>query len=62
MQVLIRHPEFIIAPGDATAVRQASNFWRPQLKVPVIAGNEGSFTRPKPRILLAAQQLCAQMA
>ncbi|CAK8744193.1 Vitamin B12-binding protein [Sodalis praecaptivus] len=61
-QVLIRHPQVIIAPGDATAARQVSDFWRPQLTVPVIAVNEDSFTRPGPRILLAARQLCAQLA
>lgn len=61
-QVLIRHPQVIIAPGDATAARQVSDFWRPQLTVPVIAVNEDSFTRPGPRILLAARQLCAQPA
>ncbi|WP_166506413.1 helical backbone metal receptor [Sodalis glossinidius] len=35
---------------------------RPQLSAPVLALNEDSFTRPGPRILLAAQQLCTQLA
>ncbi len=61
-QVLIRHPQVIIVPGDTAAARQIGDFWRPQLTVPVLALNEDSFTRPGPRILLAAQQLCTQLA
>ena len=37
-------------------------FWAPQLQVPVIALNEDWFNRGGPRLLLAAQQLCRQLA
>lgn len=37
-------------------------FWAPQLQVPVIALNEDWFNRGGPRIALAAQQLCRQLA
>ncbi|MEX0633718.1 vitamin B12 ABC transporter substrate-binding protein BtuF [Serratia ureilytica] len=42
--------------------RQWKAFWAPQLQVPVIALNEDWFNRGGPRILLAAQQLCRQLA
>ncbi|MBT9432334.1 vitamin B12 ABC transporter substrate-binding protein BtuF [Candidatus Sodalis endolongispinus] len=61
-QVLVRHPQVIVVPGDTTAARQIGDFWRPQLTVPVLALDEDSFTRPGPRILLATQQLCRQLA
>ncbi|RLR17245.1 vitamin B12 ABC transporter substrate-binding protein BtuF, partial [Sodalis-like symbiont of Bactericera trigonica] len=62
-QVLLRHPQVLILPGDASVARQIGDFWRPQLTAPVLALNEDSFTRPGPRILLAVQQLfCRQLA
>lgn len=60
-QVLMRKPDVIVTGGEATRVREVENFWRPQLKVPVIIVNDDWFSRPGPRIMLAAQQLCSQL-
>jgi len=60
-QVLARHPHAIVTVGDAQKAANVADFWRPQLNVPVIAIDENEFSRPGPRMLLAAKQLCAQL-
>lgn len=57
-QVLMRHPQVIVTTGDAQQASHTAQFWRPQLNVSVIAINEDWLSRPGPRILLAADQLC----
>ncbi|WP_380181927.1 vitamin B12 ABC transporter substrate-binding protein BtuF [Kalamiella sp. sgz302252] len=57
-QVLMRHPAAIITGGDAAAV---SAFWQPQLNVQVIVINDDWLSRPGPRIIQAARQLCAKL-
>ncbi|MDF7455829.1 vitamin B12 ABC transporter substrate-binding protein BtuF, partial [Proteus mirabilis] len=37
-------------------------FWQPQLDIPIIAIDEDSFSRPAPRIIYAAQQICEAIA
>lgn len=59
-QVLMRKPDVIVTGGEATPA-EVENFWRPQLTVPVIIVNDDWFSRPGPRIMLAAQQLCSQL-
>ncbi|MBE8294401.1 vitamin B12 ABC transporter substrate-binding protein BtuF, partial [Leptospira borgpetersenii serovar Ballum] len=61
-QVMTRKPQVIVVSGTQSQVDNVSAFWLPQLVVPVIALNEDWFNRASPRILLAAQQLCQQMA
>ncbi|WP_413739248.1 vitamin B12 ABC transporter substrate-binding protein BtuF [Sodalis sp. RH21] len=61
-QVLARRPQLIVIAGDKARIPVTQAFWRPQLTVPVIALNEDWFNRGGPRILLAAQQLCQQLA
>lgn len=61
-QVIIRKPQVIVVSGDESQTENINAFWRPQLAVPVIALNEDWFNRAGPRILLAAKQLCQQMA
>ena len=60
-QVLARHPQAIIVPGDTSHATTVATFWKPQLNVPVITVNDDWFSRAGPRIILAAQQLCAQL-
>lgn len=57
-QVLARHPDLIIVPGDSHAAAQTARFWQPQLLVPVIAIPEDWLSRPGPRSVLAAEKLC----
>ncbi|QKJ85906.1 vitamin B12 ABC transporter substrate-binding protein BtuF [Paramixta manurensis] len=57
-QVLMRHPQFIVIGGEAKQIQQVERYWRPRLNVPVIAVNDDWFSRPGPRIILAAEQLC----
>jgi len=57
-QVLMRHPQVIITTGDAQQASHTAQFWLPQLSVRVIALNDDWISRPGPRILLAADQLC----
>lgn len=54
----MRHPQVIITTGDAQQASQTAQFWLPQLSVRVIALNDDWISRPGPRILLAADQLC----
>ncbi|WP_408068327.1 vitamin B12 ABC transporter substrate-binding protein BtuF [Yersinia pekkanenii] len=61
-QVMTRQPQVIVISGDPSQVDNIKAFWRPQLAVPVITLNEDWFNRAGPRILLAAKQLCQQMA
>lgn len=60
-QVLIRQPAVIVSAGNAEKAAQISAFWRPQLNVPVIMVNDDEFSRAGPRIIKAAQQLCAAL-
>ncbi|WP_312837132.1 vitamin B12 ABC transporter substrate-binding protein BtuF [Pantoea sp.] len=60
-QVLARRPQAIVIGGSATQAESVAQFWRPQLKAPVIAINDDWLSRPGPRLLLAAQQLCAAL-
>lgn len=59
-QVLIRKPQIVVTT-DAKRLPEVEAFWRPQLRVPAIAVNEDWFSRPGPRIMLAAQQICSQL-
>lgn len=60
-QVLMRKPAVIVAGGESKRIPEIQAFWRPQLDVPVIMVNDDWFSRPGPRIMLAAQQLCSQL-
>ena len=60
-QVLARHPKAIVIGGDRVQAANIVKFWQPQLAVPVIAINDDWLSRPGPRILLAAKQLCADL-
>ncbi|MDU6411807.1 MAG: vitamin B12 ABC transporter substrate-binding protein BtuF [Yersiniaceae bacterium] len=61
-QVLMSRPAAIVTPGDQAAQRAVAAWWQPQLSVPVIALNSDWFSRAGPRIMLAARQLCPQLA
>ncbi|WP_127957142.1 vitamin B12 ABC transporter substrate-binding protein BtuF [Serratia microhaemolytica] len=61
-QVLLRHPEAIVIAGGEQQIANVRAFWAPQLTVPVIALHEDWFNRAGPRIILAAQSLCRQLA
>ncbi|MBS0968947.1 MULTISPECIES: vitamin B12 ABC transporter substrate-binding protein BtuF [Yersiniaceae] len=61
-QVLMRRPAAIVTPGDRAAQQAVAAWWQPQLNVPVIALNSDWFSRAGPRIMLAARQLCPQLA
>ncbi|MEE3663804.1 vitamin B12 ABC transporter substrate-binding protein BtuF [Brenneria sp. g21c3] len=61
-QVLMRKPQAIIISGSADDIAATQAFWQPQLSVPTIAVNEDWFNRSGPRLLLAAQQICRQLA
>lgn len=61
-QVLRRQPQAIIVSGDDSAAANARKFWAPQLDVPVIAVAEDWFNRSGPRLLLAAERICRQLA
>lgn len=60
-QVLSRKPQAIIFPGDAKGKAAIQDFWHGQLEVPTLAVNEDGFNRAGPRVMLAAQQLCAEI-
>lgn len=61
-QVLIRKPQAIIITGDNGKIPAVQQFWNTQLKIPVIAVNDDWFSRSSPRIILAAKQLCEELA
>ncbi len=60
-QVLMRHPQAIIIRGSTAQAQNVARFWQPQLTVPVIVINDDWLSRPGPRMLLAAKQLCAAL-
>lgn len=60
-QVLMRHPAVIVTAGEQKQIVAAKAFWQPQLNVPVIVLKNDWVSRPGPRIILAAQQLCSQL-
>ncbi|MEG2829250.1 vitamin B12 ABC transporter substrate-binding protein BtuF [Edwardsiella piscicida] len=60
-QVIVRRPQAIVIGGDAAQAAIVTDYWRPQLRVPVIAVNQDWLNRSGPRILLAAESLCAQL-
>lgn len=61
-QVLVRKPQAIVISGNAQQIANVKAFWGPHLDVPVIALEEDWFNRAGPRIMLAAQSLCGQLA
>lgn len=61
-QVLTKQPDLIIFSGKADQIPTVQAFWQPHLTVPVIAIDEDSFSRPAPRIINAAQQICEAIA
>ncbi|RJL46831.1 vitamin B12 ABC transporter substrate-binding protein BtuF [Pectobacterium carotovorum] len=61
-QVLRRQPQAIIVGGAPDRIASVQAFWQPQLAVPVITVNEDWFSRSGPRLRLAAQQICSQLA
>lgn len=61
-QVLARQPQAIVITGNAQQIASVKAFWAPQLDVPIIALDEDWFSRAGPRIMLAAQSLCRQLA
>lgn len=61
-QVMTRQPQVIVVSGDRPQADNVKAFWQPQLAIPVITLNEDWFNRSGLRILLAAEQLCQQMA
>lgn len=61
-QVLVRKPQAIVISGSQQQIANVKAFWAPQLAVPVIALDEDWFSRAGPRIVLAAQSLCSQLA
>ena len=61
-QVLARQPQAIVVVGNASEIPKIEQFWHRQLKIPVIALNSDWFERASPRIILAAKQLCAELA
>lgn len=60
-QVLMRRPQAIVIGGSDHQADNIRAFWQPQLSVPVIAINDDWLSRPGPRLLLAAKQLCAAL-
>lgn len=61
-QVLRRKPQVIITTGTAADAAATRDFWSPQLSVPIITVEEDWFNRSSPRLLLAAQYICQQLA
>lgn len=61
-QVLLRQPAAVVAPGDSAHARQIALFWQPQLTVPIVAINDDWISRAGPRMILAAQKLCSELA
>lgn len=61
-QVLTKQPDLIIFSGKADQIPTVQAFWQPHLTVPAIAIDEDSFSRPTPRIINAAQQICEAIA
>ncbi|MGL4486634.1 MAG: vitamin B12 ABC transporter substrate-binding protein BtuF [Yersinia sp. (in: enterobacteria)] len=61
-QVMTRQPQLIVVGGKQSQPNNISAFWQPKINAPVISLNEDWFNRAGPRILLAAKELCQQMA
>lgn len=61
-QVLTKKPDVIIFSSQTSDISAVEQFWQPQLTVPIITVDEDSFSRPAPRIINAAQQLCEAIA
>ncbi len=61
-QVLSRHPQVIVISGGKSQKQVIEDYWRSLFSVPVIALDADWFSRAGPRILLAARQLCPQLA
>lgn len=61
-QVLSRHPQVIVISGGKSQKQVIEDYWRSMLSAQVIALDPDWFSRAGPRILLAAQQLCPQLA
>lgn len=60
-QVLMRHPAVVVFGGDRQRIPAIEAFWQPQLSAKVIAVRDDWLSRPGPRMMLAAQQLCRQL-
>lgn len=60
-QVLLRKPDAVLVAGGEKQAEQVKQFWGKQLTVPVISVPEDWFNRPGPRMLKAAQSVCAQL-
>jgi len=60
-QVLMRHPQAIVTGGEATKIAAINAFWQPQLNARVIVIKDDWLSRPGPRIIQAAQQLCSEL-
>lgn len=61
-QVLSRHPQVIVISGNHSQKQVIEDYWQSLLKAQVITLEADWFSRAGPRILLAAQQLCPQLA
>ncbi len=61
-QVLSRRPRAIIFPGTEQQRADIGRFWQGQLSVPLLPVNADWFNRAGPRVMLAAKQLCAEIA
>ena len=61
-QVLTRQPQVIVISGGKSQKQVIEDYWHSLLKAQVIALDADWFSRAGPRILLAAQQLCPQLA
>ena len=57
-QVISKKPDLILFSGKPNRITAIQQFWQPQLDIPIIAIDEDSFSRPAPRIIYAAQQVC----
>lgn len=61
-QVIRRKPQAIIVTGLPGAIEVTRDFWSPQLPVPIIRVEEDWFNRSGPRLFMAAEQICEQLA
>lgn len=61
-QVMRRKPQAIIVTGTEEAIPAARAYWSPQMSVPIIRVEEDWFNRSGPRLFMAAEQICRQLA
>ncbi|SLM62055.1 MULTISPECIES: vitamin B12 ABC transporter substrate-binding protein BtuF [Dickeya] len=61
-QVIRRQPQAIIVSGTPEMAAQVRTFWQPQLNARLVAVNQDWFSRTGPRLMLAAADLCSQLA